>query len=243
MNLEDLALLLKDSQKVAVLTGAGMSAESGVPTFRDPGGIWAKFRPEELASMDAFLSHPERVWEWYHMRRKTIYEVDPNPGHFALVELESMISEFQLITQNVDDLHNRAGQKNILELHGNLTKSYCLSCGEAASPEYLDRFSNRIPLCENCGDKLRPDIVWFGEMLDPEILSQSVEVAQSCDVFLVVGTSALVYPAAGLPLEALNNGAQVFEFNLEETALSHLVHGRFSGPCGESLPRLISLLK
>ncbi len=242
MGLESLAQSLKNSTRVAVLTGAGISAESGVPTFRDPGGIWAKFRPEELASMDAFLSHPERVWEWYHMRRKTVHEVKPNPGHEALVQLEKLIPEFQLITQNVDDLHKRAGQKNILELHGNLTRSYCVSCGEPASPEYLNQFEKEIPICPACGDKLRPDIIWFGEMLNPDILNSAIEAARNCEVFLVAGTSALVYPAAGLPLEALNKGAQVFEFNLEETAISHLVHGHFPGPCGESLPQLLSLL-
>ena len=160
---------LRTAKKVTVLTGAGVSAESGVPTFRDPGGIWEKYRPEELANFDAFISDPDFVWSWYQHRREIMREVLPNPGHFALAEMEGLFEEFNLITQNIDNLHKRAGSRNVTELHGNIERNYCLKCRTFYND--LDVSEKKVLKCEKCGGIIRPDVVWFGEMLPESALT------------------------------------------------------------------------
>jgi NAD-dependent deacetylase len=230
---------LETAQSVCVLTGAGISAESGVPTFRGEEGLWKKFRPEELANFHAFIRNPDLVWEWYAYRRKLIHEVKPNAGHYALVELERRVKEFTLVTQNVDNLHRRAGSKSVVELHGNIERSYCIDCG--ATVEELDIDSlTKAPRCVQCGGLVRPDVVWFGEMLPVEAFSRAEQAARHCDLFLCIGTSAVVYPAASLPYTAFDQGAFVVEINRELTELSTRAHESLLGAAGEILPQLVS---
>lgn len=234
--------LLIPSIRVAALTGAGVSQESGVPTFRDKDGLWQKFRPEELANMDAFLANPTLVWEWYEHRRKVVREVKPNAGHEALATLESFFKEFTLITQNVDGLHARAGSRNILEVHGNILRSLCVDCREFASPEFLENLkaSDRAE-CSSCKGLLRPDVVWFGEMLPADVWEKSVHAAENCDLFFTVGTSAAVYPAAGLPLHAKDHGAYVVEINPQRTEISSLVDEVITGTSSIVIPEILRL--
>jgi len=240
--LEELVGKLKNCSKVVVLTGAGISAESGVPTFRGKEGLWGKFKPEQLASMDAFMSSPKIVWEWYNWRRELIARVKPNAGHTALANLENMIDEFTLVTQNVDNLHELAGSKSILELHGNIYRNKCMDCSTLYEDEG-DIDPEQIPTCSLCNGKIRPDIVWFGEMLDPEIINAAFFKAEEAELFFVVGTSALVHPAATLPIVAKQHGAILVEINVERTALSDLVDFHFAGKSGQFLPKLVELLK
>ena len=228
--------LLRPSTRVAVLTGAGVSAESGVPTFRSPGGLWEKFKPEELATFDAFMANPKLVWEWYNYRRELMSTVAPNPGHQALAAWEKFFANFALITQNVDGLHRRAGSTKIFELHGNIRKNKCASCGRPGEmPEIFD--PNNIPRC-GCGGMLRPDVVWFGELLPADVLEEAWAKAEGCELFFSVGTSSLVQPAASLPLLAKRHGAYVVEVNPEPTALSDLFDEVLCGPSGVVLPRV-----
>ena len=230
---------LKNATSVCVLTGAGISAESGVPTFRGEEGLWKKFRPEELANFDAFIRNPELVWEWYAYRRKLIHEVKPNPAHHGLVTLERCVKDFTLVTQNVDNLHRRAGSKNVLELHGNVERSYCIQC-RALAPEPALEVPTGVPRCTKCGGLVRPDVVWFGEMLPLEVFSKAESAARQCDIFFCIGTSAVVFPAASLPYTALDHGAFVVEMNLESTDLSSRAHEALIGKAGEILPDLLS---
>jgi len=235
---EELIEKLRRAKSVAALTGAGISAESGVPTFRGDEGLWKKFSPEELANFDAFMRNPDMVWEWYNYRRKIIEEVQPNPGHLALSKLEEMIPSFVVITQNVDNLHQRAGSKNVVELHGNILRNRCLSCGRIIESETLD-FSEGVPRCPYCGGMLRPDVVWFGEMLPEEALQKAYRAAETCDVFMVLGTSAVVYPAASLPEIAFRQGAFIVEINPEVTPVTDFAHVSLRGKTGEILPKII----
>jgi len=234
---EPLLLALRKAKRVAVLSGAGISAESGIPTFRDTQtGFWANYNPEELATAEGFLKNPKLVWEWYAMRRKKVKEVMPNPGHLALVEMEKRVPSFTLITQNVDGLHRRAGSKRVLELHGNLQKVKCFDRGHPA----LNWEENEIPpRCTQCGSFLRPDVVWFGEMLSPDILNESFEATRSCELFFSIGTSSLVHPAASLPYEVLARKIPVVEINPEETPLSFTATFSLRGRSGEILPLLV----
>jgi len=223
----------------AVLTGAGISAESGIPTFRGEDGLWRNYRAEQLATPEAFAAQPEIVWEWYRWRRSIISQAQPNAAHRALVELERLSPEFLLITQNVDNLHRRAGSESIVELHGNIFGERCSEEGvvvetEASADESLNRCS--------CGALLRPDVVWFGEMLPPEALERAFNAARRCDLMLVVGTSALVQPAASIPLIAKESGAYVVEINRDPTPISTLVDDSILGLAGEVLPQLIAHL-
>jgi NAD-dependent deacetylase len=229
---------MQTAQSVCVLTGAGVSAESGVPTFRGEEGLWRKFRPEELANFQAFIRNPNLVWEWYAYRRKLIQEVKPNPGHYALVELEQSVKEFTLVTQNVDNLHRRAGSKSVVELHGNIERSYCIECGAAVAELSIDT-PGEAPRCRQCGGLIRPDVVWFGEMLPAEAFSKAEKAARHCDLFLCIGTSAVVYPAASLPYIALDHGAYVVEINRERTDLSFRAQETLLGAAGEILPQLV----
>ena len=228
---------IEDAQSIAVLTGAGISAESGIPTFRGPGGLWKTFRPEDLASPEAFARDPKLVWEWYLWRRERIAAAEPNPGHRALAKLEAAGRQFTLITQNVDGLHRAAGSRNIIELHGNLWRVRCVDCD--FEQEYRLAPAAPLPPRCSCGGLLRPAVVWFGEALPVAAIDRAIQAAEHCVVFLVCGTSALVYPAAALPQRALAAGARVIEVNLEETPFSQFAHLSLRGKCGELLPQII----
>lgn len=225
------------SRSVVCLTGAGISAESGIPTFRGADGLWKRFRPEELANLDAFLANPELVWEWYRFRREKIGMALPNAGHRALAAWQAHEgADFHLITQNVDGLHQLAGSREVIELHGNIWNDRCLDCGrmEASTSDQ----QARVPQC-SCGGAMRPDVVWFGEFLPELALAKSFDLAASCEVFLLVGTSAVVQPAAELPVVAKRNGAILIEVNPEPTPLSAHADFNFFAPAGVVLPRLL----
>lgn len=230
------------ARKIAMLTGAGISAESGVPTFRGKEGLWNSFKPEELASMTAFLANPKIVWEWYNWRRDLLGKAEPNDGHRAIVTMSTLTRHFTLITQNVDSLHQRAGSKDILELHGNISVNKCVDCNKIHDAE-LEIDPSQIATCTACGGRIRPGVVWFGENLDPDVIDQANESARESDLFFVVGTSALVYPASQLPLIAKQSGSTVVEINPEETPLSDLVDFRFAAPSGEILPALVDAIR
>lgn len=234
--------LLQRVKSVCVLTGAGISAESGVATFRGPEGLWSKLKPEELANFDAFMRNPELVWDWYNYRKKIIHDVKPNNAHYALVRFEEFVRDFTLVTQNIDNLHFRAGSKHVLELHGNIERSYCIDCDKFADPiEFLSE--KKLPRCSYCSGLLRPDVVWFGEMLPDGVFEAAEEAACLCELFLTIGTSAVVYPAAGLPSIAHNHGAYVVEINTESTELSRRVDETLLGKAGEVLPQLVKVLE
>lgn len=229
---------LRKARHVAVLTGAGISAESGVPTFRDAQqGLWAKYNPEELATPEAFLRNPELVWEWYAWRRKLVTDVAPNPGHHALVEIEKRAPQFTLITQNVDGLHQRAGSRDVIELHGNISRTLCFDEGTVV--EDWAETDDVPPRCPNCGGRLRPDVVWFGEPLPQRAIEAAAHAARSCDLFFSVGTSAVVQPAASLPHEAIRRGAVTVEINPQSTPLTDRVTYVLPGPSGQVLPALV----
>lgn len=235
---------LARARRVAALTGAGISAESGIPTFRDPGGLWETFKPEELANVQAFLRNPRLVQAWYSHRRSVAEEKAPNPGHEALAELENLVSDFLLVTQNVDNLHQRAGSTKMAELHGNITRSYCIDCGKAATHEETKSIASGVAArCSACGGYIRPDVVWFGEMLPEGVMEQAGEAAQRAEVFLSIGTSAVVYPAARLPLLAKERGAYVAEINIEASAIAGYVDEVVLGKAGEVLPALVQAVK
>ncbi len=234
---EDLLKLIKPETKVCVLTGAGVSAESGVPTFRGEEGLWKKFRAEELATVDAFMANPELVLSWYQHRRDIIDNIEPNPGHHALARMENYFDEFSLITQNVDGLHRQAGSQNIYELHGNILNNKCFECGRKIGRVDFKE-GDELPRCE-CGGRVRPDVVWFGEMLPVDIHRMAEKKTAQCDLFFSIGTSAIVYPAAGLPMTAKNMGAYLVEINVERTMLSAYADEVLPGPSGEILPKLI----
>ena len=228
---------LRDARRVVALTGSGISAESGVPTFRDAQtGLWARYDPQELATPEAFARDPELVWKWYAWRRGLVEGARPNAGHRALADLERRAPVFSLVTQNVDGLHQEAASSSVVELHGNIRRSRCPVENVTVEPAGIDHLP---PLCPNCGSPLRPDVVWFGEALPADGLRVASEAARSCDVFLSVGTSGLVYPAASLPYEALENGATLVEVNPDPTPLAP--HGDFAvrGRAGEVLPELV----
>lgn len=238
---ESLVTTLRSAQKVAVLTGSGISAESGVPTFRDAQtGLWARYDPVELATPEAFERDPRLVWEWYAWRRELVGKAAPNPGHEALAELESRVPDFVLLTQNVDDLHRQAGSQNVIELHGNIMRSTCSVEDVLASPREDD--TGLPPSCPSCGAFLRPDVVWFGEALPAAAIEDAFDAARECDVFFTIGTSGLVQPAASLPFEALSAGAVVVEVNPSDTPLTQRVDHSLRGKAGEVLPALIDTL-
>lgn len=233
---------IKAAHHVAVSTGAGISAESGVPTFREAQtGLWAEYNPEELATPGAFRRNPALVWKWYAWRRELVAKAGPNPGHLALTHLEQMVPYFTLITQNVDDLHRRAGSANPLELHGNIYRTKCFE--ENVVIESWPETEEIPPRCPRCGGLLRPDVVWFGESLPRQALSAAFAAAESADVFFSVGTSGLVQPAASLPLSAIEQGATVVEVNPNPTPLTPRMDYVLSGPAGEVLPALVEMLE
>jgi NAD-dependent deacetylase len=231
---------LCSSERVVALTGAGVSQESGLRTFRDPQtGLWAKHRPEDLASPEAFQRDPKLVWDWYAWRREALKGVRPNPGHYALVELERRIPHFTLITQNVDGLHRMAGSQNVLELHGNIQRVRCSVCGTFA--EDWQELDNEVPHCKLCGGLLRPDVVWFGEPLPRLDLEASVDASRSCELFFSIGTSGVLQPAASLAHAARNRGAVLVEVNPDTTPLTPKVDFFLQGKSGELLPALLQV--
>jgi NAD-dependent deacetylase len=232
---------IKASSRVVVLTGAGISQESGVPTFRGKDGLWKEYRAEQLATLDAFQRDPELVWEWYDWRRGLIKPLNPNPGHYALVEMEKKIQDFSLVTQNVDGLHRVAGSSNPIEMHGTIWRVRCMECNRT--------FENRdvpikiLPKCEVCSGLLRPDVVWFGEALDEEVLRKIYSALQKVQVMLIVGTSAVVQPAASFGLVAKRTaGAFVIELNRSKTAQSSFFDLSIQGKSGELLPQLLDCI-
>jgi NAD-dependent deacetylase len=238
MNSEDIkraAEILRNAKRIAVLTGAGISSESGVPTFRGKDGLWRQFRAEDLATPEAFSRDPNLVWEWYNWRRGLIGKVEPNPAHRTLAKWETIFPEFVLITQNVDGLHIKAGSKNILELHGNIWKLRCTKEG-TITENHATPLADIPPRCPSCGEILRPHVVWFGESLDPDILHRVFPLCSHCEVMLVIGTSAFVQPAASLPFYASDAGAKIIEINPEPTPLTSYVNLSLQGKAGEILP-------
>lgn len=236
----ELISLLRRSRapRLVALTGAGVSQESGLRTFRDAQtGLWAQYKPEDLASPQAFRRDPKLIWDWYAWRREAVKGVRPNAGHYALVNLETRIPEFTLITQNVDGLHRMAGNQNVLELHGNIQRVRCSECYTVA--EIWDDDTESVPLCAVCKSLLRPDVVWFGEALPRDQLEAAVEAARTCEIFFSIGTSGVVQPAASLAHAARNQGAVVVEVNAEPTPLTPKANYFFQGKSGEILPQLM----
>jgi NAD-dependent deacetylase len=236
---QSLAGAIAAARSVAVLTGAGVSAESGVPTFRDAQtGLWAQFDPQKLATPDAFRRNPKLVWDWYAWRRKLVAEAEPNAGHRALAMLEGRVSDFVLITQNVDGLHRRAGSRNVVELHGNIGRVKCSR--ENTIVEHWTEVGDEVPRCAGCGALLRPDVVWFEESLSPDALQAAEDAARRCQILLVVGTSAEVYPAAALPDYAKCAGATIIEINPNPTPLSDAADYVLRARAGDVLPALVA---
>jgi NAD-dependent deacetylase len=231
---------LKKSSSIVFFTGAGMSAECGIPTFRGKDGIWKKLKPEELANFDAFMRNPEMVWEWYKHRKKIIHNSEPNPGHLAISEMQNYFKDVTVVTQNIDNLHRRAGSKSIYELHGNIERNYCIKC-KTFYNEDLD-LQKGVPLCD-CGGLIRPDVVWFGEYLPGDQFAGGEKAAINSEIFFVVGTSAVVYPAAGLVNTAKQSGAVLVEVNLESTDISAYVDYSFKGEAGKILPKILEEYK
>jgi NAD-dependent deacetylase len=236
--LQRAADIIASAKSIAILTGAGVSAESGVPTFRGTGGMWKNFRAEEVATPEAFRRDPAFVWEFYNYRRELLLKVRPNPAHAALVELERLASQFVLVTQNVDGLHRIAGSQSILEIHGNIWFVRCTKC-----QSIFDKTGERLPglpSCESCGGLLRPAVVWFGESLPVDCWEQAEQAARRCDCMLVVGTSATVHPAAGLAWTARGSGAHVIEINVDSTPAGTIASLGLYGKAGEILPQLLA---
>jgi len=234
---DDVVTLLAGVRRVAVLTGAGISAESGVPTFRGQDGLWKQYRAESLATPEAFERDPALVWEWYDWRRGLIAPVEPNAGHRVLAGWEGLFGDFAVITQNVDGLHAKAGSRNVVELHGNIWKLRCTK--EGTVEEVRETPLPRLPpVCPSCGSLRRPHIVWFGEALDPDVLDRAAEISRSCQVMFVLGTSGIVQPAASLPFAAARAGAKIVEVNIEPTPLTPQADHFLPGKAGDVLSDL-----
>ena len=238
---EALIEALRSSRHVCVLTGSGISAESGVQTFREAQtGLWERFDPHELATPEAFLRDPVLIWNWYRWRRDLVAKVKPNSGHRALVDLQAQVRDFTLITQNVDGLHQRAGSQNVIEFHGNLFEDRCFVEDCVVTEEY-DAYAT-VPTCPACGSNLRPGVVWFGEAIPQNALQDSMTAASSCDLFLSIGTSSLVWPAAGLADTARAAGATIVEVNPDTTPLSNATDFQLNGNAGTIVPELLERL-
>uniref|UniRef100_A0A8B9I6D1 NAD-dependent protein deacylase sirtuin-5, mitochondrial n=1 Tax=Anser brachyrhynchus TaxID=132585 RepID=A0A8B9I6D1_9AVES len=250
-NMADFREVFAKAKHIAIITGAGVSAESGVPTFRGAGGFWRKWQAQELATPGAFARNPSRVWEFYHYRREVMLSKHPNPAHIAIAECEKRLSKqgrsVVVITQNIDELHRKAGSKHLLEIHGSLFKTRCTNCGNVTA-------NYKSPICpalagkglkcpcqkhhaeDGCNGLLRPHVVWFGETLDPDVLTEVEKELDMCDLCLVVGTSSVVYPAAMFAPQVSARGVPVAEFNTEPTPATNRFRFHFSGPCGSTLP-------
>ena len=230
---------LRDARHVCILTGAGVSAESGVPTFREAqDGLWAEYNPQDLATPEAFVADPVLIWRWYRWRRDTVAAVQPNPGHDAIARLAEFVSDLTLVTQNVDNLHQRAGSRHVIEFHGNIFEDRCFADGSLQQGDDADA----VPVCTDCGSNLRPGVVWFGEAIPERALHASSAAAADCDVFLSVGTSSLVYPAAGLADLAKQSGAVVAEINPNPTMNAANFDFAIVGNSGVVLPELVDCL-
>jgi len=236
---DTVAQKLKDSRKIVFVTGAGISQESGIPTFRGKDGYWRKYDPMKLASIDAFYDDPKLVWEWYDDRRKNILDVKPNEGHFAISQMEEF-KDVVVLTQNIDGLHQRSGSTNVLELHGSIIRIKCTVC------DFIDNitenFESLPPKCK-CGSMLRPDVVWFGEPLPQNIWQSAIKEASICDVMIIVGTSLVVSPANTLPVYAKQNGAILIEVNPEKTVMSNDMDLSIQATSAEVLPKILSIFK
>lgn len=236
---EPLARQIKDAEKLVFVTGAGISQESGIPTFRGKDGHWRKYDPMQLATIDAFYENPKLVWEWYEERRRNILAAQPNKGHFAIAEIAKQ-KQVVVLTQNIDGLHQRAGSKSVFELHGSIIRIKCTIC------DYKDNITSKFdslpPKCR-CGNILRPDVVWFGEPLPQDIWAEAIRHAQDCDVMIIAGTSLVVSPANQLPVHAKQNGATLIEVNPEKTVMSSDMDLSVRETSANALPHLVSLLE
>lgn len=239
--LERAARIIAGAHRVVVSSGAGMSKESGIPTFRDAmEGLWAEYDPQELATEAGFRANPRRVWSWYAMRRERIAQAQPNPGHHAVVRLQDLVPRLTVVTQNIDGLHARAGSADVIELHGGIARVKCLHAGhpyEGPLPPYAE--DQDPPPCPECGSPLRPDVVWFGEMLPEDAVARAWSLAERCDALLLIGTSGTVWPAAELPLVARRHGGLVIEVNPTPSELTHAADVFLAGPAGKVLPALV----
>ncbi len=237
---DEAAKALLEAKRVTVLTGAGVSKESGIPTFRDAQtGIWAEFNPEDLATPEGFLKDPPLVWKWYDHRRKLLGDAKPNPGHYALVELENLVPKVTIVTQNIDGLHQKAGSTDVVELHGNITRFHCFDNQHDAKDV---PFELKEPPSCHCGSMIRPAVVWFGEALPSKAFTRGVTECEYSQVILVVGTSALVQPAASLPMAGYNRGAKIIDVNPEANPVTQISYVSLMGPSGEMLPKVVASL-
>jgi NAD-dependent deacetylase len=238
---DDLVEALRSAERVVVLTGAGISAESGVPTFREAQtGLWQQYDPRELATPQAFARNPRLVWEWYQWRRQLIDQAKPNAAHYALVDLEQHIPQFLLITQNIDGFHWAAGSRDMVEIHGNIARTKCFD--EGVLVDTWHDTGEIPPRCYHCGGQLRPDVVWFGEGIPEHALHPALAACATAELFLSIGTSAVVAPAASFPLIAKRNGAKVVEINPDQTSVSMMADWSLRGKAGEFLPMLVRRL-
>jgi NAD-dependent deacetylase len=238
---QKLLLRLKNAYNVTVLTGAGISAESGVPTFRGKDGLWNNHPVEKLATIESLEQNKELFWSFYKWRRNLLKTIKPNLGHYALVDIENFFEDFMLITQNVDNLHKISGNKCLLELHGNITNNRCTSCDDVTTADPNDD-SDDVPHCSKCGSVLKPDVTLFGENLNPKVLRKAQEASAVCEVFFSVGTSSLVEPAASLPYIAKGNGAYLVEINTEDTNLTDNADEIIKAPAAQVLTNLVMIL-
>ena len=236
---DTVAQKLKDSRKIVFVTGAGISQESGIPTFRGKDGHWRKYDPMKLASIDAFYDDPKLVWEWYEDRRKNILAAKPNEGHFAISQMEEF-KDVIVLTQNIDGLHQRSGSTNVLELHGSIIRIKCTVCD--FTDNITENFESLPPKCK-CGSMLRPDVIWFGEPLPQNIWQNAMKEASVCDVMIIVGTSLVVSPANTLPVYAKQNGAILIEVNPEKTVMSNDMTLSVQATSVEALPKILSIFK
>lgn len=230
---------LKNAKKIVFVTGAGISQESGIPTFRGRDGLWRKYDPMKLAIIDAFYNNPKLVWEWYEERRKNMLVAKPNLGHMAIAELENY-TDVIVLTQNIDGLHQKAGSTNVLELHGSMIRIKCTECN--FQDEVMSDFKKLPPMC-SCGEILRPDVVWFGEPLPQDVWHDAIFHANSCDVMIIAGTSLVVSPANTLPIYAKQNNALLIEINPESTLMSSEMDLSLQITSASALPQLISIFK
>ncbi|MDE1769213.1 MAG: NAD-dependent deacylase [Thaumarchaeota archaeon] len=235
---EDIADQLKKAKDIVFVTGAGISQESGIPTFRGKDGLWRKYDPMTLATIDAFYQNPKLVWEWYEERRQNILSAKPNPGHLAIADLEKY-RKVSVLTQNIDGLHQRAGSTNVYELHGSIITIKCTVCD--LKDTITTNFSQLPPMCK-CGNMLRPDVVWFGEALPQDIWKSAIEQSSSCDAMIVVGTSLAVSPANLLPVYAKENGATLIEVNPDKTPMSDIMDLSLRSSAAKALPELVNLV-